>query len=404
MNKLTCIRVEGYKSIREMSLELGAVNVLIGANGAGKSNLVSFFKMLNYMMAGSLGEFVARSGHADSLLHFGGKRTVQIEAELTMNTDAGENSYRMRVAHTALDGLTFLEESIAFARTGLSETAKRHVFPVVGPESCFAAEVPKHPTHKTIRNLMQGYRYFQFHDTSEQSRIRQACNIGGAKHLLNDAGNLGAILYNLQEYWPAYYRRIVASLRSVFPFFQDFVLEPSGREDKQLFLSWRGSDPEQVFGPHQLSDGTLRMMALVTLLLQPEQHLPALLVIDEPELGLHPYAIEVLASLIKGASHHCQIILATQSVEVVNMFDADEIVIVELNDGESRFKRLDEDALAEWLEEYSKRIIDEIPEYAGVKPAAGSVIACEIGLPKMREKCPHFDEWVTMLEGLNRKD
>ncbi len=353
MNRLTHIEIEGYKSIRDMSLELGALNVLIGANGAGKSNLVSFFKMLNYMMTGALGEFVARSGHAGSLLHFGGKRTVQIEAELTMKTDAGENLYRMRVAHAARDALVFLEESIAFDRTGLTASTERYVFPVVGPESVLATSDPSHATHRTIRHLMQGYRYFQFHDTSEQARIRQACNIGGAKHLLSDAGNLAAILYNLQENWSSYYRRIIGCLLTVFPFFQDFVLEPSGREDKQLLLNWRGSDPEQIFGPHQLSDGTLRMMALVTLLLQPEQHLPALLVIDEPELGLHPYAIEVLASLIKGTSHHCQVILATQSVEIVDKFDANEIVIVELEGGESQFRRLDEDRLAEWLEEYS---------------------------------------------------
>jgi predicted ATPase len=174
--------------------------------------------------------------------------------------------------------------------------------------------------------------------------------------LREDAGNLAAYLLTLRETERRYYDRIVETIRQVFPQFGDFVLEPRPLNQRNIILNWRERNrSEYLFGPHQLSDGTLRFMALATLFLQPPEKLPSVIVIDEPELGLHPYAITVLAGIIKAAAFDCQVILSTQSTRLVDEFDVDQIVIVERDrkDNCTRTHRPDAKALEEWIQEYT---------------------------------------------------
>ena len=102
-----------------------------------------------------------------------------------------------------------------------------------------------------------------------------------------------------------------------------------------------------------MSDGTLRAMCLVTLLLQPEQELPNLLIVDEPELGLHPSSLSLVATLLKAASHYSQVVIATQSTRLVDEFDPEHVIVVDRAGAESQFRRLDPEKTEEWLEEYS---------------------------------------------------
>jgi len=161
--------------------------------------------------------------------------------------------------------------------------------------------------------------------------------------------------YGLENIWgdSAALHEVLDTIRQVAPFFGDFELEPEARNHDSIRLNWREKGVDQIFGPHQISDGTLRAIALITLLLQPESSLPRVIVIDEPELGLHPYAIGVLASLVKRASHHCQVILATQSPALLDEFEPEDVVVVDRDSQESKFRRLGSDQLDSWLEEYS---------------------------------------------------
>ena len=138
------------------------------------------------------------------------------------------------------------------------------------------------------------------------------------------------------------------------PQFKDFVLKPSPRNKEYILLNWTENDSDYIFGPHQISDGSLRFMALATLLLQPPKTLPKVIILDEPELGLHPSAISILAGMITTASQHSQILLATQSTRLIDEFKASDIVIVERNEKEkcSTYQKLDESKLSEWLEQY----------------------------------------------------
>ncbi len=196
-------------------------------------------------------------------------------------------------------------------------------------------------------------RIYHFHDTSLTAKVRLPCYIEDNQRLHSDGGNLPAMLYLYQQNDPVVYRRIVNTLRKMAPFFGDFVLEPRRLDPTRILLNWRQKQKDYLLGPHQLSDGTLRALALVTLLLQPERDLPSLIILDESELGLHPHAVEILVGLICSVSQKSQVILATQSPTFVDFFQPEEIIVTELNQGCSEFRRLDSEEFTDWLEDYS---------------------------------------------------
>jgi predicted ATPase len=347
------IKLKGYKSIQNLDLNLGPVNILIGANGVGKSNLISFFKLLRWMMQtpGQLQLFIAKSGGASALLFEGSDVTPQIEAELTFETDSGINNYSFRLFHAANDTLVFAEEKYRFSRNSYEGFADWVGLESGHKEAKIIDQASlENRTAKTIFKLMQSCAVYQFHNTSETARIRQRWSIHDNLYLREDAANLAPFLLRLQENEPLYYTRIVQTLNQIAPFFSNFVLEPSGGS---VILQWEEIQQSQlIFNASQASDGTLRTMALIALLLQPLANLPQVLILDEPELGLHPYAINIIGGLIRSISHHTQVILATQSTLLLDCFDPEEVVVVERN-RQSDFSRLQYADLEDWLEEYS---------------------------------------------------
>jgi len=348
------IVLSGFKSIKSMDLELRPLNVLIGANGAGKSNLISFFKLLNEMMAGRLQLHIGTTGRAQSLLHFGPKVTRQIEARLEFNSSDGVNTYELILAHAAGDTLVFADERLAMYVSGSDRPTRSAQYSAAYNESRIHEERDTKLTiGMMLHHLLNNCRVYHFHDTTPTARVRQFCYSGDNKTLLPDAGNLAAFLLRLrEENGAAVYRRIVDTVRLIAPFFDDFVLDPSGTS-RDLMLNWRSVGSDQTFGPHQLSDGTLRAMCLVTLLLQPENELPGLIIVDEPELGLHPYALNLIAALFKKASHHAQVLVSTQSSAFLDNFEPEDIIVANRVGQESRFERPDAEKLAAWLDDYS---------------------------------------------------
>ena len=170
-----------------------------------------------------------------------------------------------------------------------------------------------------------------------------------------NGGNLAAFLYKIRSEQPLVYNRIVACIKSVAPYFSDFYLEPN--EENNLRLLWQDKFSDMTYGATDLSDGTLRFIALATLFLQP--NLPATIIIDEPELGLHPFAIAKLAGMIKSASkRNCQVIVATQSADLIAHFEPSDIITVDQVGGETHFTRQSEEMLKAWLEE--NYTIDEL--------------------------------------------
>jgi predicted ATPase len=334
--KLDRLEVSGFKSIRELKLELRPLNVLIGANGAGKSNFIAVFKLLNQMMRRNLQVFVAQAGGADSLLYFGQKVTDEIRIELTF----GSNSYYCKLLPTADDKLIFGNEQGLSLGTGHQES--------------ILAEQAKTTLHEVRINFIdsiQSWKFYHFNDTSEAARVKKARAINDNQYLRSDAENLAAFLYKLQHTAERQYEAIRDTIRLVAPFFDDFILRPLPDNPDKIRLEWREAGSDYPFLAHHLSDGTLRFICLATALLQPA--LPNMILIDEPELGLHPYAITVLASLMRSASTQAQLIVSTQSVSLINQFEAEDLLIVEREGHETIIKRIETQKLKEWLDDYS---------------------------------------------------
>jgi predicted ATPase len=347
MAQLKRITVRGYKSIRALEdFELRSLNVLIGANGAGKSNFISLFRMLADLVEKRLQLFVRDEDGPDALLFGSRKRTSQIDAEFYF----ARTGYLVSLKPSG-DRLTFAREDTWFSddlgpRTRSLGTGHDETRLPDGHQDTFAPFLPY------VRSAIAAWRVYHFHDTSAEAKARQIQPVRDNLRLKPDAGNLAPFLRLLREQHEEHFNRIVETVRMVAPFFGDFVYRKDSGE--RMELEWlEAEDPDTPRGPRQLSDGTLRFIALATLLLQPEHLQPSTILIDEPELGLHPYALAVLAGLLRSAADARQIIVSTQSVELVNEFQPEDLVVVSRKDGASVFERPEPDRRKEWLEEYA---------------------------------------------------
>lgn len=340
--KLAEISVHGYKSIRALeALRLDDMNILIGANGAGKSNFISIFELLGNIAVEKLQDFVTSHGTAARLLHFGPKVTK--EFRINLRTDA--NTYAATLVPTAEGGLAFEDESVSFKGTS-KYIATGQQFETNLRRTRRAGAIPPF-----IYGALEKWRVYHFHDTSAWAPLRRTASLTNLDTLAADGGNLPAFLYYLQEKWPDSLEEIVATVRRIAPFFRGFVLRPDPLNEHQIRLRWRHAAVDDPLDVSDLSDGTLRFIALVTLLLQPEP--VNTIVIDEPELGLHPAALGLLASVMHSVAHRVQLICSSQSVTFANHFSWKDMVIVDLVDDASTFRRLTEDDVRAWLDLYA---------------------------------------------------
>lgn len=343
--RLKSLTVRGYKSIRELdNFELRSLNLLIGANGAGKSNFVSLFRLLAEMVEQNLQVYVQRQGGPDALLHFGRKRTGHLHAEFYF----GANGYLFNLVPTNDNRLIFERESNWFGGVYYS-TDTTHLIGVGHAESLLKEATDSYSPY--VFRAIANWRVYHFHDTGETSRIKQKHSLNDNLRLKPDAANLAAYLHMLREQHRANYEQIVATIRLVAPFLGGFVERDEA--NGTIELEWfEQSDPDTPLKAHVLSDGTLRFICLATLLLQPWERMPETILIDEPELGLHPYAINVLADLIKRTAERKQLIISTQSVQLINNMEPEDIVVVDRHHDETILERLDRTALTDWLEDY----------------------------------------------------
>lgn len=346
MSSVRSLTVTGYKSIRQLkNFELRDLNVLIGANGAGKSNFISLFRMLNEVYEQRLQIFIQTQGGPDALLHYGRSQTERLHAEFYF----AANGYKFDLIPTADNRLIFGSEESWFGGVYYKSTQSALLGRGHGESKLKDA---KDSYSDYVRRSVSNWRVYHFHDTGETAKVKQVQQTNDNLRLKTDAANLAAYLRMLRTKHDAEYQRIVETIRLVAPFFGDFVQRDDGEPTIQL--EWtRPGMPDTPFGAHMLSDGTLRFLCLATLLLQPTSLLPDTILIDEPELGLHPYAIAVLADMFKQVAESKQLIVSTQSVELVNALSPEDVIVVDQEEGASTFRRFTSDELSGWLEQYS---------------------------------------------------
>lgn len=349
------IHIAGFCSLKDVVLEPGRLTLLIGPNGAGKSNLLQALRLIPLLRTRSLQSYVADHGFGAALLHYGPKTTEAIEIGVLIRDQGSSYRYDARLAFASDDSLYFQTENAACLHPDGS-----WVISTLGGghrESKLLEASPEDQTVTAVNRWLGRMTFYHFHDTSAQSKLRTHARCEDDRYPRSDGSNLAAYLLRLKESdqdadrkaW----QRINRHCRHIAPAIKE--LDPVA-VNGSVRLDWI-DDRDERFGCHQLSDGTLRALALITVLSQPTERLPRLISIDEPELGLHPAAIALIAELCRSISRHTQVILSTQSTELLDHFTADEVVVVERVNGETQLNRLTTESLQDWLADYSLREI-----------------------------------------------
>ncbi|MCW3787228.1 AAA family ATPase [Plebeiibacterium sediminum] len=344
---ITRIHIKGYKSIKELDLRLKPINILLGSNGVGKSNFISIFSLLRNIYNKNFQNYVKLKGGADSLLHFGKKETNSILFDICFGgLDYDRNRFIINLTE-AQDNL-FIES----VQTAFMPQVHWHFqdFETNVEESNFSS-INRGQAYY-VNDYLKEFDVYHFHDTGDKSPMKGNCNIHDNWKLNRDGSNLAAFLYFLKIKHKKNFIRIEKTIQSIAPFFDKFDLKPNRLNEEKIQLEWKESGyPDAYFNAYHLSDGTLRFICLATLLMQPNP--PKTIIIDEPELGLHPVAINKLAALIRKVSEETQVIVSTQSVNLIDNFDPEDIIVTDRKDKSSTFRRLTSEELAEWKEEYS---------------------------------------------------
>lgn len=349
---LESLEIKGYASIRETRVDLTSdVTLLVGANGSGKSNVVGAFELLGRIVDQQLNDHLIRTlGGLSSVLHAAPNSAddadrVSLEAWGRAHNSLS-NGYRAVVEPAAGDAATLDERSSFQDRSHY--TSPHHDHLGTARESVLRDLAETSAKERFVLEVMSGCRVFHFDDTSIDAPPKKRTDVADDLTLGPNAHNLAPLLSRIRASDPPRYTRIVRTVRSVAPFFDDFVLEP---EYGKLLLRWRERGLDRVFSADALSDGTLRFVCLAVLLLQPSP--PATIVLDEPELGLHPFAIHQLAGLLRVAGRQSRVVAATQSVTLLSEFSLEEVAVVERSGRGTIVNRPDVGSLQRWLDDYS---------------------------------------------------
>ena len=351
MSIINTVSIKGFRSIADLrDLELRRLNILIGANGSGKSNLLEALEMVRLCALGGSREFAARAGGANRVLHFGSKVTPK--ASFSVRFVGDEVPYTTELVPDASDNLNPGRTIPASARTGAFH--RHHLGRGNGS-----------PLSEFLRGRLERWQSYHFHDTSFTSPIKRTADLHDNRQLRRDGANIASYLYLLKQHHQDAYNLIRKTIGLAAPFFDDFALQPLALNPDKIRLEWRHVGSDDYFDASSLSDGTLRFIALTTVLLQPLSLRPAVILLDEPELGLHPYAITLLAAMLRQASADSQIIVATQSPTLLDHFVPEDVLVAERENGATAIRRLSSDALTTWLQQYSLGQLWEKNEIGG---------------------------------------
>lgn len=365
MPELDTITIKGFKSIRSIEkLKLRNINIVIGPNGAGKSNFIGVFSFLHAIREGRLKEYVIKAGGADNVLYFGSKETPELEIKISFEDE--RNQYQVTLMPNSGDGLSPSQERVFYwdkgsgydrpYEEGISARNQEAGVSNSGNPSNIATYVRAHLTK---------WRLYHFNDTSSTSPMKKTADVNDNRFLRPDGSNLAAFLYFLKAKHPQSYQLIRKSVQRVAPFFEDFSLEPLALNKNTIKLEWSHKGSDGYFDASALSDGTLRFIALATLFLQPEELRPSVILVDEPELGLHPFAITMFAAILKQAAAKTQVIVATQSPQLLDHFEPEDVLVANQIDGATQIERLSSEQLGGWLEDYGLGQLWEKNEFAG---------------------------------------
>lgn len=372
------IRVQGFRRLHDVDLKLKPLNVMIGANGCGKTTLLDVLALLAASASGNLNETIRDFGGVDSnltnLIAAKADRARFMAFDLAMSVPG-----RAPIAyHIALSpkGVAYeiAEETLTQQRTPTTPTPFKYFeshhedvryFPPndgllipnweYNPLESSLSQVPKmFQEPEDFRRRLASSTHYHVLDVSQRAPVRLPQQMREARLPGKDGEDLVSCLYTLRETDPDSFETIEDTLRAGFPDFERLNFPPVAAGT--LAMTWKDTTSKNPFYMHQLSEGTLRFLWLVTLLQSPG--LTAVTLIDEPEVSLHPELLSLLAELMREASQRTQLIVATHADRLVRSLKPEEVLAMNVNDdGAAEMTWANDLDLQQWLDEYT---LDEV--------------------------------------------
>lgn len=337
------LKLQNFLSYQKEEIELQSLNVLIGTNGSGKSNLIEAFRLLKAIPTDLM--LPIRQGGGVNEFLWKGKNSVVPTATLgvVLNNTEQDFYYELNFS-SANQKLEILKEVI-----GNTEVNKEERL------SLEQSVVAKGLLNSNLINQELFYLKNQFSDIGfyrdwhlgQGSTLRKPQHTDLPEHPLEEDGsNLGVVLNNLQ--YQLHSQNILQQFKKFYPTAQELSIKIYGGT-VQIFI--RENDFSQPIPAPRLSDGTLHYLFLMALLLDPN---PApLLCIEEPELGLHPDVLPTIAEILIEASQRTQLIVTTHSDILISALPPESVLVCERDNNGSNLSRLNPEQLKEWLENYT---------------------------------------------------
>jgi predicted ATPase len=385
------IKIERFRTFKKVELEMPRLAVLIGPNGGGKSNLLDLLMLMAEAGRGELAVGVnKRGGFRNIAFGFDSSHEVRVEFRfrealgqvsqtltlpmseapekealdirfrvglrgLGVNFRVSEEHLRVESPDGPADGLEIdrdergtefrkrIESIPMFEEQKLVESVELAIFQV--------RDKDKYEESWAVLRQFQGMVFYRDIDVGPESPVRQPALVTTGIRLSPDGRNLSSALYSIQQEYPDVWGEILEILKTAYPGFAKITV-PAGGGDGKVHLRWF-EEPYQREGvtANLLSDGTLKLLCLIAILMSPDP--PPLICIDEPELGLHPDWIKLVAEMLQSASARTQLIVATHSPQIVAGLDPEQVIVTEKIDGETNLTRLERRDLEKWLKDFN---------------------------------------------------
>jgi predicted ATPase len=380
------IKIEGFRSFKKVELEVPRLAVLIGPNGGGKSNFLDLLTLMAEAGNMQLANGVAKRGGFANIA-FGFDPQVELRVEMRFKAalpakaegQSGDERPDVRFSMTAR-GLAFqavLVHEVVAQESGkqpslsaemLSRGPAGAVFRVMSESGALTDKrvgvasnelaitqvrnSSEYPAAAFVLGEFTGWRVYRDIDVGSTSPVRQPALIRPGIQLLPDGSNLSSVLYAIQQDYPDDWQDVLEILRTAYPEFVKLTVPAQGGDGKVL-LRWfeKPFDRHGGISANFLSDGTLKLLCLLAILKSPDP--PPLICIDEPELGLHPDWIKLVAELLQVAAMRTQVIVATHSPHIVAKLEPEQVIVAEKVDGETRLERQDRQDLEKWLKDFN---------------------------------------------------
>jgi len=391
------IKIEGFRSFKKVELDLAPLSVLIGPNNGGKSNFLDLMSLMAEAGQGQLEEGIDSRGgfrgiasgfrwlgevviefrfQAERLRRFSpyleipplpglpGIQEPDIRYMLAIASPAFGTS-RVQVEEATERVLPHQPRPEVLMTRGKDGCAFRFIDPATGLETqeSKALESESELAIFQVRDLYRFPILYKLLKQFQEWTLYRDINVGPEApmrlprlvrptvRLAPDGGNLSSVLNSIQQQHPGVWDEIVELLRIAYPDFKTITFPPEGGDGKVVLRWWESPFEKEGVSANFLSDGTLKFLCLVAILKSPDP--PPLICIDEPEIGLHPDWIKLVAEMMQSAAARTQVIVATHSPQIIAELDPEQVIVTEKENGETRLNRLERRDLEKWLKNFN---------------------------------------------------